>query len=168
MAQQKPHLIKEYDHPGQKDADVAKVVKVLSTCLADTYLMLLKTQNFHWNIEGRNFYGLHKLSEEQYLDLQSAVDEVAERIRSLGYFAPGRVTDLREYSDLKESTNPPYSEEPLIRELIKDHDQIAKNLRNGIETCEDQGDIATADLLTGRLTFHEKAMWMLRAIITEK
>lgn len=164
MAQQKPHLIKEYDHAMQKDADISKVVKVVSACLADTYLMLLKTQNFHWNVEGPNFYGIHKLTEEQYVDMQTALDELAERIRALGYFAPGRPSEFREYSDLKESSNPPYTEESIIRELINDHDQISKNLRSAVDVCEDQGDVATADFLTGRLQFHEKAMWMLRAM----
>lgn len=165
MAQQKPHLIKEYDRITSSDSDVSKVVKALSTCLADAYFLLLKTQNFHWNVEGKNFYGLHKLTEEHYLDMQSAVDELAERIRALGYFAPGRFREFAEYSDLKESANPPYAEVDLIRELVKDHESVAKNLREGIEVSEEEDDASTADLLTTRLSFHEKAMWMLRAML---
>ncbi len=141
----------------------AVVAEGLSGVFADTYVLLLKTQAYHWNVVGPLFYSLHKLTEAQYQDLFTAGDELAERIRALGYLAPSSLHALLEQSRLQENAGAPDAE-TMIENLIRDHESTVRRLREVTELADQHHDQVTADMLTGRMTVHEKAIWMLRAI----
>ena len=138
----------------------------LSLALADTYVLLIKTHVYHWNVVGPLFVPLHELTEQHYKDLFRAADEIAERIRALGYPAPISFTTLRPKSVVSEerSTRSAYE---IVAQLVEDHEQVVRRLRDLSETAADHQDFVTHDLLNARLAFHEKAIWMLRAIISE-
>lgn len=139
-----------------------EVVDSLSTLLASSYTLYLKTQNFHWNVTGPMFTTLHTLFETQYTELAIAVDEIAERIRSVGAFAPGSFSAFTELSTVTEATGRPEAKE-MIRLLMADQDAIAEAARAVIEAGETVRDQATVDLATRRLDVHEKHSWMLRS-----
>ncbi len=139
------------------------VVKALEQSLADTYTLALKTQNYHWNVVGPNFFGLHNLFEEHYTDGYAAADELAERIRALGAAAPGGLRAFQEITkiaDAKEGVDA----KAMIDDLIDGHTAVVATLKSGVEVAENADDAATADMLTGRITAHDKAAWMLRSI----
>lgn len=138
--------------------------QALSHTLADTYLLYLKTQNFHWNVQGKLFYGLHNLLEEQYKELAIAVDDIAERIRVLGLSAPGSFRQFLELSSLSEATGIPSAEE-MIAELAADHRKLAANIGAIVRQAEDHQDISTTELLSGRVRTHEKQAWMLESML---
>ncbi len=137
----------------------------VSACLADSYVLMIKTQAYHWNAVGPLFHPIHLLTEEQYENLFKAIDELAERIRALGFPAPSSMTDLIGLAELSEDTGNPTTEE-MVHNLIADHETVVRRFRGSIEIAEQGKDYATADLLTERLAFHEQAIWMLRAIVT--
>lgn len=137
----------------------------LSGLLADSTILFVKTQAVHWNVVGPLFYGMHNLTEEQYRDLFEAIDVIAERIRALGHPAPCSVAEMIPLSVIQEFDGPATAED-MVETLASDHEKISTRLRDIVGLAEDQKDAATADLLTGRLHFHEKAVWMLRAILT--
>ena len=139
------------------------VVKALEQALADTYTLALKTQNYHWNVEGPNFFGLHNLFEEHYTDGYAAADELAERIRALGAAAPGGLRAFQEITkiaDAKEGVDA----KAMIDDLIDSHAAVVATLKTGVDVAENADDPATADMLTGRVTAHDKAACMLRSI----
>jgi starvation-inducible DNA-binding protein len=136
----------------------------LTGMLADAYVLLVKTQGVHWNVVGPLFVSLHQLTEEQYQDLFGAIDEIAERIRALGYLAPTSIAEMMPHSAIGEETGNPTAEQ-MVEALIRDHETVARRLREAVEMAEGLRDVATADLLTERLQVHEKAVWMLRATI---
>lgn len=154
----------ETPRTGIDSADAKALASGLSRSLAETYVLYLKTQGFHWNVVGPLFYGLHKLTEEQYRDLAGAVDELAERIRALGHPAPASFARFLELSAVKELARP-LSAEDMVAELVADHETVASTFRELVEAAEKARDVATADLLTERLHFHEQAAWMLRSIV---
>ena len=126
------------------------VIAALEQALADTYALALKTQNYHWNVEGPNFFSLHALFEEQYNDSHAAVDELAERIRALGAPAPG--------------TFQAFMEATKIADLMASHETMSDTLRDGVSVAEKAEDPATADMLTARVAIHDKYAWMLRSL----
>lgn len=134
----------------------------LSVLLADTYMLYLKTQNFHWNVKGTRFYELHKMFEEQYTLLAAAIDEIAERITTLGSKAPGSFMEYSEITNIKESKDTPSADE-MVKILAADNESLAKVAKSGIESASDAKDDPTVDLLTQRAQVHEKTAWMLRA-----
>lgn len=136
----------------------------LTAILADAYMLLVKTQGCHWNVVGPLFVSVHQLTEEQYQDLFSAIDEIAERIRALGYPAPTSIASMMPHSAIGEESGSPTAEQ-MVGALIRDNETVARRLREAVEAAERLRDVATADLLTERLQVHEKAVWMLRAII---
>jgi starvation-inducible DNA-binding protein len=136
----------------------------LSHMLADSYLLLVKTQNFHWNVTGPMFRSLHSLFEDQYKDLQAAVDEIAERIRALGQTAPGSLSRFMELATLEEEHGIPAAEE-MVRQLAAAHEAIDRAARTVLASAEAAGDQVTVDLVTERMQVHEKQAWMLRAIL---
>lgn len=138
------------------------IAKGLSEALADTYRLLFKTHTYHWNVEGPLFHSIHVLTEAQYGDLFTAADDLAERIRALGKLAPSRMEDILQASCVKDAKSLP-SAQAMVEDLAADHAAIAKRMHKAIETAEGGHDPVTADLLTGRCAFHEKAAWMLRA-----
>ena len=143
-----------------------KIVNGLSHLLADTYTLNLKTRNFHWNVTGPMFNTLHMMFEEQYVELDAAVDEIAERIRALGFPSPGSYTQFTEMTDVVEETGVP-SAEDMIRQLVKDQEAIARTARSVFPMADVQSDEPTADLLTQRMQVHEKTAWMLRSMLAD-
>ena len=147
---------------GIKKNSIKKITGSLKCFLADTYLLYLKTQNFHWNLVGPNFYSLHILLEKQYEDMAEAIDEVAERIRALGEFAPGTFAEFKILSQLKEEKKH-LKQKQMIEVLTFDHEKIAKTTKAVIRNSQDEYDDITADMLIKRIAFHEKSAWMLRS-----
>ena len=137
----------------------------LSRLLADTYTLYLKTHNFHWNVTGPMFNTLHLMFEQQYTDLATAVDEIAERIRALGEAAPGSYSQYAALSSIREETGVP-SAEDMIRQLVADQEAIVRTARSVFPAAEAASDEPTADLLTQRMQVHEKTAWMLRSMVS--
>jgi starvation-inducible DNA-binding protein len=138
----------------------------LSKVLADTYTLYLKTHNFHWNVTGPMFQTLHLMFETHYNELALAVDLLAERIRSLGHYAPASYRAYARLSSITESEQVPRSDE-MIRELVAGHQTVASTARSVFDIAEPARDQATMDLLTQRLQVHEKTAWMLRSLLSE-
>ncbi|HSP77642.1 MAG TPA: Dps family protein [Myxococcaceae bacterium] len=136
----------------------------LSRLLADTYTLYLKTHNFHWNVTGPMFNTLHLMFEQQYTELALAVDAIAERIRALGFPAPGSYAQFGQLTSLKEEAGVPAAEE-MIRQLVKDQEAVARTARSIFPTVDEAHDEPTADLLTQRMQVHEKTAWMLRSLL---
>ncbi|KAB8033191.1 Dps family protein [Fluviispira multicolorata] len=147
---------------GISKADTTKVITILSHYLSDSYYLYLKTHNFHWNVTGMHFQNLHKLFDDQYNALFSSLDEIAERIRSLGEFVPGSYMQMKELTCIKESKEIPNDRE-MLKILLDDHETIVRNLRNWIEEANQASDVGTGDFLTARIEEHEKTAWMLRS-----
>jgi starvation-inducible DNA-binding protein len=151
---------------GIKDQDREKIAQGLASILADTYVLTTKTQGFHWNVKGTHFYPLHKMFEEQYDALHGALDPLAERVRALGYTAPGSLQHILKLSRIKEQDKV-ISASHMLTELLENHEALCKSIRAAINAMDGTGDEATADLLTERLDDHEKTAWMLRATLEE-
>ena len=142
--------------------DRQRLAEGLSRVLADSYTLYLKTHNYHWNVEGPNFKAFHDLFEEQYTDLATAVDDIAERIRALGHRAPGSFSEFQELGAVKEDTGSPDAM-TMVRRLADDQETVANTCRQVLQTAGDAADVATDDLLSARVRTHEKNAWMLRA-----
>lgn len=136
----------------------------LSRLLADTYTLYLKTHNFHWNVTGPMFQTLHLMFETQYTELALAVDLVAERIRSLGFPAPGTYKQYAALSSIKEEDGIPKAQE-MIKLLVEGQEAVVRTARSLYPVVESAQDEATADLLTQRIQLHEKTAWMLRSLL---
>lgn len=136
----------------------------LGDLLADSYLLYLKSHNYHWNVTGPMFQTLHSMFEEQYTELATAVDDIAERIRALGEYAPGTFIEYSNRSHIKERDGVP-SATDMIEDLLQGHEKLLQTARKVIPVASDGGDEATADLLTQRLQLHEKTAWMLRSML---
>lgn len=149
---------------GIKEPDRAAIAEGLSHLLADTYSLYLKTHAFHWNVTGPMFQTLHLMFETQYNELALAVDLVAERIRALGFPAPGTYSEFGKLSSIKETTGVPRAEE-MIRTLVEGQEAVVRTARSIFATAEKASDEATADLLTQRIQIHEKTAWMLRSLL---
>jgi starvation-inducible DNA-binding protein len=149
---------------GIDPSDRRAVADGLSTLLADTYTLYLKTQSFHWNITGPMFRALHAMFEEQYKELAAAADEVAERIRALGHPAPGSFAQFSKLTTIKEETGSPAAEE-MVRQLVIGHEAVVRTSRNAFTTAEAAEDQVTMDLLAERMQVHEKQAWMLRSLL---
>ena len=135
----------------------------LSRVLADTYTLYLKTHNFHWNVTGPMFQTLHLMFETQYNELWLAVDLVAERIRALGFPAPGTYRQFAELSAIKDDAGIPKADD-MIRKLVEGHETVARTARQVFKVAESANDQPTCDLLTQRMQIHEKTAWMLRSL----
>ena len=134
----------------------------LSKLLADSYTLYLKTHNFHWNVTGPMFTTLHTLFEEQYTELATAVDEIAERVRALGYVAPGSYTQFIDLATVKETTEVP-SAQDMIRQLADDLDTVVGSAKAVFEAAEAASDQASGDLAVRRMEISQKNAWMLRS-----
>ncbi|NMM09639.1 MAG: DNA starvation/stationary phase protection protein [Polaromonas sp.] len=152
---------------GISEKDRTAIAEGLSRLLADTYTLYLTTHNFHWNVTGPMFNTLHLMFMAQYTELWTAVDPVAERIRSLGHFAPGSYAQFSKLASVPDApANPPKALE-MVRILVSGHEAVARTARELFPLADDAGDQPTADLLTQRLTVHEKTAWMLRSLLEE-
>ena len=135
----------------------------LQAVLADTYVLYMKTHAFHWNVVGPRFAQLHAFFEEQYRALWTTLDELAERIRALGEWAPASGSDMVKAASLRESSKAQLSDMDMVKELLANHEATIRTVRKAHEIADKGGDEATVDLLVGRLEYHEKTAWMLRA-----
>jgi starvation-inducible DNA-binding protein len=151
-------------HLGIPEESRNQVVKGLSHVLADTYTLLVKTHKYHWNVTGPLFPILHATFEAQYVELQEAVDMLAERIRSLGEFAPASFSEFEKLASIKENSGVPNAM-AMVRQLLQDHETVARVVRSVIPYADAGEDDATTDLLTNRLRIHEKTAWMLRSML---
>lgn len=139
-----------------------QVVQELNKVLGTTFVLYLQAHNFHWNVTGRRFYGFHMMYEEMYNDLFKATDDIAERIRQLGAFAPGTYVKLAEFSTITPVDNIP-SEQEMMVIITENYRNIIKTLHTAIEIADKAGDSVTVDLLSSREAVHAKMLWMLEA-----
>jgi starvation-inducible DNA-binding protein len=149
---------------GIEEQERQQIAEGLSRLLADTYTLYLKTHNFHWNVTGPMFQTLHLMFETQYNELALAVDLIAERIRALGFPAPGTYSDYAKLSSIKETPGVPKAEE-MIRLLVEGQEAVVRTARSIFPIAEKANDEPTADLLTQRMQVHEKTAWMLRSLL---
>ena len=149
---------------GIEESQRKDIAEGLSRLLADTYTLYLKTHNFHWNVTGPMFQTLHLMFETQYNELALAVDLIAERIRALGFPAPGTYVDFGRLSSIPEEQGVPPAQE-MIRKLVKGHEAVVRTARTVFPVVEKASDEPTADLLTQRMQIHEKTAWMLRSLL---
>lgn len=152
---------------GISETDRQKIVEGLSKLLADSYILYLKTHNFHWNVEGPMFNTLHLMFMDQYTELWNALDLIAERIRALGAYAPGSYKKFAQLSSITESEETMPAKD-MIRQLLQGHEAVAKTIRSSYPVAEQGNDESTLDLFTQRLQIHEKTAWMLRSLLAEK
>jgi starvation-inducible DNA-binding protein len=144
--------------------DRAAIAKGLSRLLADTYVLYLKTHNFHWNVEGPMFQTLHQMFMEQYTEAWNAIDLVAERIRSLGHYAPGTYREYLELARVNETAGVPKAL-AMVKQLIDGQEAVVKTAREVLPLADAADDQPTLDLLTQRMQVHEKNAWMLRSLL---
>jgi starvation-inducible DNA-binding protein len=149
---------------GIDEKDRRIIAEGLSRLLADNFSLYLKTHNFHWNVKGPMFQTLHVMFMEQYNELWLALDAIAERIRALGFPAPGTFTEYEKLSSIPETSGVPDAQE-MIRLLVAGHEAVARTARQIFPAVEKASDEPTADLLTQRLQVHEKTAWMLRSLL---
>jgi starvation-inducible DNA-binding protein len=136
----------------------------LGRLLADSYMLYLKTQGFHWNVVGSQFEPLHMLFQEQYSELAGAIDEIAERMRALGVKAPGSFSEFAALTSITEETGAPAAD-AMIGQLLSDHTAVSRAALQAVAAAEERGDVATADLATQRVMQHEKVAWMLGSLL---
>ncbi len=148
---------------GINEADRNKIAEGLKSLLADTYTLYLQTHNFHWNVTGPQFRELHLMFEEHYTEMAIAVDDVAERIRTLDVVAPGTYKAFAKLSSIKEVENVPDAKE-MIKLLTQGHEQVVKTCREVLGPAQNADDESTAALVSDRMRVHEKTAWMLRAL----
>ena len=152
---------------GISEEDRGAIAQGLSRLLADTYTLYLTTHNFHWNVTGPMFTSLHTMFMTQYTELWNAVDPVAERIRSLGYHAPGSYAEFGKLTSLPDAPDAPPQALEMVRILVKGHEAVARTARELFPVADKASDEPTADLLTQRLTVHEQTAWMLRSLLED-
>ena len=151
---------------GISDADRKKIAEGLSGLLADSYTLYLMTHNFHWNVTGPQFNSLHNMFMTQYTEIWNALDMIAERIRSLGYPAPGSYKQFVALSSIPEEEGVPKAKD-MIRQLVAGQEAVTRTAREVFKVVEKANDQPTADLLTQRMEIHEKNAWMLRSLLEE-
>ena len=145
-------------------AERKEIADGLGRVLADTYMLYLKTHAFHWNVEGPMFNSLHDMFMQQYTELWNAIDLVAERIRALGFPAPGTYREFGALTSIEETVGVPKAMQ-MVRLLVAGHETLARTLRSVFPVAEQAADESTVDLLTQRLQVHEKTAWMLRSVL---
>ncbi|RYG49992.1 MAG: DNA starvation/stationary phase protection protein [Chitinophagaceae bacterium] len=149
---------------GIKQEHLAEAAHTLSVFLADEFLLYTKTRNAHWNVEGPDFYNKHKFFEEQYEQLDETMDDVAERIRVLGHYAPATLSEFLKLTHFSEKLGSKNGAQGFITELLIDHENLIIRLRENINRFANElHDLGTSDFITGLMEKHEKMAWMLRA-----
>ncbi len=140
------------------------VAAALNNVLADTYTLYMKTHSYHWNVTGPRFHSLHVMFEEQYREMWAALDDLAERVRALGVFAPTGGKSFAELSAIESADKEPPAADDMVKTLLADHETLIRRAREALETADEADDVASEDLLTQRIQTHEKTAWMLRAM----
>jgi starvation-inducible DNA-binding protein len=149
---------------GIKPANSAEVANSLNRLLADEHVLYIKTRNAHWNVEGPDFLSIHRFFEEQYKQLEEIIDDVAERIRTIGHYAEATLERFLQETHLSEQSREKNDSAGFIRALLDDHDSVIIHLREYVDRFTNEWkDVGTADFITGLLETHEKMAWMLRA-----
>jgi len=151
---------------GISKRDRERLAGELSRLLADSYALYVKSHNFHWNVTGPRFSALHEMFEEHYTELATAIDEIAERIRSVGHFAPGSFSAFAELTSIEDTDGVPAANQ-MVSILVDAHEAVVRTARRTVQVAEEVGDQATADLATERLQVHEKTAWMLRSSLDD-
>ena len=151
---------------GIAEADRKQIVSGLERMMADSFMVYLKTLYFHWNVTGPMFQPLHGVFETQYQELALAVDELAERIRSLGYPAPGTFQQFNHLTSITEEAKVPDSD-TMLQLLVEGHESVIRVWREVAKVAEHASDISTLDLVTKQVEAHEKTAWMLRSFLTQ-
>ena len=153
---------------GIKNQDTANIAQSLNRLLADEHVLYIKTRNAHWNVEGPDFHAQHLFFEEQYHQLEEIIDDVAERIRSIGHYAVGSMQRFLELTHLTEQSREKNDRQGFIKELLEAHETIIMHMRGNIPPYEEKWhDQGTSDFTTGIMEIHEKMAWMLRAHLTK-
>jgi starvation-inducible DNA-binding protein len=151
---------------GLSDEQRQGVVNILNKALADSYLLLIKTKKYHWDVVGPQFRTLHELWEEQYEAITQNIDAYAERARQLGGYPLGTAEGFLKQASIREHPGDLPSAQEMVRRLVVDHEQVIRNLREAVDQCSEQyHDEGTADFLTGLMEEHEEMAWMLRSFI---
>lgn len=147
------------------DSNTRKAVAdALNGVLADTYTLYQKTHAYHWNVTGPQFRTLHLMFEEEYRELWAALDEIAERVRALGVFAPASGKVFAELTGIESVESKPPAASEMVESLLKGHETLIRRAREALAIAEETKDVASVDLLTQRIQLHEKTAWMLRAM----
>ena len=151
---------------GLTKAERAGVAQELSKVLADSFAVYQKTHGYHWNVRGPEFFSYHNLLEQQYRDIWAALDEIAERIRALGFAAPASYADFARLSSIKEGPAVDGGDwRAMVQQLVSGNEAVCRTAREVLEIADDADDAPTEDLLTQRLQTHEKYAWMLRSLL---
>lgn len=148
---------------GISEQDRLNVAEGLKKILADSYTLYLQTHNFHWNVTGPQFRELHLMFEEHYTELAVAVDDIAERIRTIGVIAPGTYKAFAELSSIEPEESVPEAK-AMVDILTKNHEQLVRNCRDVLSIAQEANDESSAALISDRMRVHEKTAWMLRAL----
>lgn len=149
---------------GLKKEARKNIVEGLNKLLADSYCLMLMTQNYHWNVQGPSFRDLHLMTEEHYNELFEAVDEIAERIRALGFLSLGSMKDFNDITSIN-IPNGELSQQEMVADLLEGHETVTRTARSVLDLAGDAKDEVTVDLLTERMEQHEKSAWMLRSML---
>lgn len=149
---------------GINETDRADAASAVREVLGETYALYFKTHGYHWNVTGPRFSELHNLFMTQYTEMWTALDALAERIRSLGHFAPSSSQQMMETATIQADDKVPDAND-MVRQLAKGHETVARVAKSGVKAAEKAGDIVTVDLLTQRADLHEKTAWMLRSSV---
>jgi starvation-inducible DNA-binding protein len=149
---------------GLTDTERKASVGALKKLLGETYALYAKTHGYHWNVTGPRFNSLHTMFMTQYTELWAALDEIAERIRALGHFAPGSPGEMTDLATIKPDNGIPEAGD-MVANLAKGHEAVSRAAKEGLKIAEENGDAVSADLFTQRATIAEKTAWMLRASI---
>ena len=152
---------------GISGGDRRRIAEGLSVFLSDSFTLYLKTHNFHWNVTGPMFNALHVMFEAQYTEQWGALDEIAERIRALGYNAPGSYAEVTRLSSIPEEPGMPDAADwrEMVRQLVVGNEAVCRSARKVLDIADDADDDPTEDLMTQRLQVHEKTAWMLRSLL---
>lgn len=167
MSKSKPKTMNIFNRidTGISRENMQKITNILNDNLADEYVLLTKTKNYHWNVESPRFNDLHKFFKEQYELLATAVDEIAERVRAVGGKSRATLKEFISSSQIKEDVGSFPDADTMLGNLLSDHEAIIKTLRKNINECQDLNDEGTANFLTDKMEEHEKMAWMLRSFI---
>lgn len=141
-----------------------KVASTLANVLADSYNLMVKTHNYHWNVEGPHFPSLHAMFEGQYTELFTAVDEIAERIRALGPKAPGSYKEFHDLSPIKDGDSG-LDAKAMVADLVKGHEVLIERAKEAIDAAGKAGDDASEDMMIARVQSHEKHLWMMKSFL---
>ena len=152
---------------GINQQDREQIAQGLSKLLADSYALYVKTHNFHWNVTGPMFQTLHMMFETQYTELAEAIDIIAERIRALGYSAPGSFSEFQRLTSIKDAEGT-LSADEMIRQSVEGQETVVRTAREIIPIAAKANDEPTADMVTERMQVHEKTAWMMRSLIQQQ